>query len=72
MPRARTRSRYEIEFVLEEKLRDGAARAGIDFRFEHVDIGFDFALSGVFPDRRTDTSMSVMRLDARDEISAVS
>ncbi len=31
----------EITVVLEEELRDGAGRAGVDLGLQHVDVGFD-------------------------------
>jgi hypothetical protein len=38
----------EVEVVIEEHLRDGARRAGIDLGLQRVDIGVEVGLSGCF------------------------
>ncbi len=62
----------EIKVVLEEELRDGAARPGVDFGLEHVDVGVDRRRVRVLLRIGRDRHLEVAdALDAGDEIGGI-
>src|SRR5674476_1454689 len=63
----------EVEFVLEEELRDGAGGSGIDFGLEHVDVGLERRTVGM-PlriGRHRDLEIGGNALDAADKIGGI-